>query len=253
MENKEKSAYRTKIRTAGKIFSAACICAMMASSACFCEPAGVLVEGAGYEEAEYEQIETEGVSSEFDEVDVSDTSAPGIATEETSPESTEDTRVLFSTGLIEDSGDMTGETAPPAIREAEAEEETRVSIEGESEQNQLRQEIVDFAKQFVGNPYVWGGTSLTNGADCSGFCLSVYAHFGITIPRVACDQAAAGRRIPLSEALPGDLVFYMDGSGYVYHAALCSGEGTTVQAQNSRVGIVNTGMNGASFACRYFD
>ena len=70
-----------------------------------------------------------------------------------------------------------------------------------------RQEIVDFALQFVGNPYVWGGTSLTNGADCSGFVQSIYKQFGISLPRVAADQANAGTRISVEEALPGDLIF----------------------------------------------
>ena len=113
---------------------------------------------------------------------------------------------------------------------------------------QKRKEIVEFALQFVGNPYVWGGTSLTNGADCSGFAQSVYAHFGYSIPRVACDQACYGRQIPLEDAQPGDLVFYAS-NGYVFHTAMYIGDGMTVQAGNSRIGIVVRGVNACGPVC----
>lgn len=110
-----------------------------------------------------------------------------------------------------------------------------------------RDKIVNFALQFVGNPYVWGGTSLTNGADCSGFVQSVYANFGIYLPRVACDQAVTGQRISISEAKPGDLVFYSS-NGYVYHVAMYIGDGLTVQAANSRAGIITCGVGNACWA-----
>lgn len=67
----------------------------------------------------------------------------------------------------------------------------------------VRTSIVNYALQFVGNPYVWGGTSLTNGADCSGFVQTLYSDFGVDIPRVAEDQANVGQRISVEEALPG--------------------------------------------------
>ena len=68
--------------------------------------------------------------------------------------------------------------------------------------------MLEYAKQFLGNPYVWGGTSLTKGADCSGFVQSIYAEFGYSIPRVAEDQAECATKIPVEDALPGDLIFY---------------------------------------------
>ena len=192
-----------------------------------------------------EEFEADSVLSESAMVK-EDTDADTEETAET--EAPGDAKVLYDIGLIEEMDPQ------PDVGKSEMDaEEDRVHIEGETEKNRMREEMVEFAKQFVGNPYVWGGTSLTDGADCSGFCLSVYAHFGISLPRVACDQAAAGTQIPLSEAEPGDLIFYQDGTGYVYHVALCAGDGMTVQAQNSRVGIVNTGMSGATFACKYFD
>ena len=99
-----------------------------------------------------------------------------------------------------------------------------------------RQEVVDFALQFVGNPYVWGGTSLTNGADCSGFVQSIYKRFGISLPRVAADQANAGTRISVEEALPGDLIFYAE-NGYIYHVVMYIGDGKVVHASSSASGI----------------
>lgn len=68
--------------------------------------------------------------------------------------------------------------------------------------------MVNFALQFEGNPYVYGGTSLTNGADCSGFVMSVFANFGYSLPRVAAAQCEASTKKDISQLEPGDLVFY---------------------------------------------
>lgn len=106
-----------------------------------------------------------------------------------------------------------------------------------NQQASLRNQIVNYALQFVGNPYVWGGTSLTNGADCSGFTQSVLKHFGIYIPRVSRDQARAGRPVKSSEMRPGDLVFYTNSSGVVNHVAMYIGNGQVVHAASSRSGI----------------
>lgn len=102
-----------------------------------------------------------------------------------------------------------------------------------------RQEIVDYASQYIGNPYVWGGTDPVNGADCSGFVQSIYRDYGFSLPRVAEDQAYYGTQIPVEEALPGDLIFYMNSSGYIYHVAMYAGDGYTVEAMNSDNGICN--------------
>lgn len=114
--------------------------------------------------------------------------------------------------------------------------------------------IVGYAKQFVGNPYVYGGTSLTRGADCSGFTQSVLSHFGIRIMRVAVDQMngasgyyarlgyAGGYKISDSNLQPGDLVFYGYGS-YASHVAIYMGNNRVVHAANSRIGIVITSID----------
>ena len=106
----------------------------------------------------------------------------------------------------------------------------------------MRVAISDYAKQFIGNPYVWGGTSLTNGADCSGFVLSIFSHYGISLPHSSRAQANCGTTISTSELLPGDLVFYGNGSG-INHVALYVGGGQVVHASNARVGITISSVN----------
>lgn len=105
----------------------------------------------------------------------------------------------------------------------------------------LRQSVVSFALQFVGNPYVWGGTSLTNGADCSGFTQSVMANFGISIPRVAASQAGSGRAVDLGSIQPGDLLFY-NGDGGIGHVSMYIGNNQVVHASSSTTGIIVSDM-----------
>lgn len=95
--------------------------------------------------------------------------------------------------------------------------------------------IVSYAMQFLGNPYVWGGTSLTHGTDCSGFTQGIYRHFGVSLPRTSSAQAAATRSVKSSEVQVGDLFFY--GSGRVSHVALYIGNGQIIHASNHRDGI----------------
>lgn len=105
-----------------------------------------------------------------------------------------------------------------------------------------RTAIVAYAKQFLGNPYVYGGTSLTNGADCSGFTQSVFAHFGITTGRSSRDQAAQGKEISMSAIQPGDLLFYASGS-YINHVAIYIGDGKIIHSSNPTTGITITKYN----------
>lgn len=102
-----------------------------------------------------------------------------------------------------------------------------------------RQSIVNFALQFVGNAYVYGGTSLTNGADCSGFTQSVMANFGIGIPRTAGAQSVSGRAVDLGSIQPGDLLFYSGSGDYgIGHVTMYIGNGQVVHASNSTSGII---------------
>lgn len=88
-----------------------------------------------------------------------------------------------------------------------------------------------YGLQFVGNPYKWGGTSLTNGADCSGFIMSVYAHYGVSLPHSSSAMRGVGTEVSYSEAQPGDIICY---SG---HVALYIGNGQIVHAANEKKGI----------------
>ena len=105
------------------------------------------------------------------------------------------------------------------------------------------QDIVNYALQFVGNPYVYGGTSLTNGADCSGFVMRIYADFGYSIPRTADVQGTVGTEVSLTALAPGDLVFYDNGTGSIKHVALYIGNGQVVHASSSTTGIIISNVN----------
>lgn len=102
-----------------------------------------------------------------------------------------------------------------------------------------RTAIVAYAKQFLGNPYVYGGTSLTEGADCSGFTMKVFEHFGISTGRSSRDQAAKGKEISIDAVQPGDLLFYASGD-YINHVALYIGGGQIIHASTPKNGIMIT-------------
>ncbi|MDE6320240.1 MAG: C40 family peptidase, partial [Lachnospiraceae bacterium] len=93
------------------------------------------------------------------------------------------------------------------------------------------QQIADYACRFIGNPYVAGGTSLTNGADCSGFVMSVFKNFGISLPRSSYSQSTVGRAVSYSEAKPGDIIYYGG------HVGIYIGNGQIVHASTQRTGI----------------
>lgn len=122
---------------------------------------------------------------------------------------------------------------------------TTTSVKEASVSGLIRSSMVEYAEQFLGNPYVWGGESLTNGADCSGFVQTIYENFGYGIPRVAKDQAYCAKKIPVEDALPGDLIFY-ERNGYIYHVVMSTGDGGTIEAQSSATGIVKSTVNQAN-------
>ncbi|MDO4454588.1 MAG: C40 family peptidase [Eubacteriales bacterium] len=137
------------------------------------------------------------------------------------------------------------ETEPPIVEEPETE---APPASGTGEQ------IAAYALQFVGNPYVWGGTSLTDGADCSGFTQSVFAAFGIYLPRTAEEQAyGGGTPVDLGSLQPGDLIFYSDG-GYIGHVSIYIGNGQVVHASSPSTGIIvsDRSYRSEASAMRYY-
>ena len=168
-------------------------------------------EAPGYEEPGYEETEVPG----YEEPGNEETEAPSY--EEPGNEETE-------APSYEEPGYE--ETEAPGYEETEA-----PSTSGTGQQ------IADYAVQFVGNPYVWGGTSLTNGADCSGFTLSVFANFGIGLSRTAESQSYGGTSVDFGSLQPGDLLFY-NSTGSIDHVAIYIGGGQIVHAANSRKGII---------------
>lgn len=136
------------------------------------------------------------------------------------------------------------ETARLAAEEAQriAEEEARIAAEQAARQADLEakgQAVLEYAKQFLGNPYVYGGTSLTRGTDCSGFVKGVYAHFGISMPRSSYYMRNAGYEVSYSEILPGDVICY---SG---HVGIYAGNGKIINAIDESKGI---GYSNARYA-----
>ena len=142
--------------------------------------------------------------------------------------------------MVQNSGT---ESPDEAFTYAESKEEEAARLEKEASEAAAKAEeeasakagtgqaIVDYACQFIGNPYVWGGTSLTNGADCSGFVQSVFAHFGIGLPRTTWDMENVGTPVSYDQAIAGDIILY-DG-----HVGIYMGDGQIVNAINSSRGI----------------
>ena len=119
---------------------------------------------------------------------------------------------------------------------------TLASVKEGTPSGEIRESILQFASQFIGNPYVWGGTSLTDGADCSGFVQQIYKQYGYDLPRVAEDQSQCGTKIPVEDAQPGDLIFYAK-EGYIYHVVMYAGDGKTIEAASTKLGIIESKVN----------
>lgn len=106
----------------------------------------------------------------------------------------------------------------------------------------IRVDICQYAKEFLGNPYVWGGTSLTNGADCSGYVMGVFKKYGVKLPRTSREQANSGTTVKVSEAKPGDLIFYGNGKT-INHVAIYIGGGQVIHASSPKTGIKISNVN----------
>ncbi len=191
-----------------------------------------------YTEPEYTETEAPQTEPVYTEPEYTETEAPQTEPVYTEPEYTE--TEAPQTEPVYTEPEYTETEAPqtePVYTEPEYTETEPEYTETEAPASSgVGQQIADYAVQFVGNPYQWGGTSLTNGADCSGFAQSVFANFGISLARVAADQSYGGTSVSTDSLLPGDLVFY--GSGGIDHVAIYIGGGQIVHAANSSSGII---------------
>ena len=151
---------------------------------------------------------------------------------EANPEKVEDSTVAAPT--TEKATEK--ETAKETTKETTASGKGPGSSGSSSVDSATRNAVVAYAKQFLGNPYKYGGTSLTEGADCSGFVMSVFSHFGISTGRSSRDQAGKGREISIDAVQPGDLLFYASG-GYINHVGIYIGGGQIIHASNPSTGI----------------
>lgn len=177
------------------------------------------------------QLQMEGAAEEgLTDTEEGASDAEGDATELMAEAAQDETgEVTFSAAVASQ------ETASSLVEESDGTEEMNEAIEettGAAVQVSLGQQISSFALQFVGNPYRYGGTSLTNGADCSGFVMSVFQHFGISLPRSSSQQRRVGTEVgSLQNAQPGDIIVY---SG---HVGIYMGNNQLVHASNKREGI----------------
>lgn len=184
-------------------------------------------EEAARAEAEYDEEENEdGEESESEDIDDEENGEDGSYDEsdESGNDGVENEANNSNDGYENDNNEESGEESDGSQKESS-------SSSGSSYSGGSGSSVVDYATQFVGNPYVWGGTSLTNGADCSGFVQSVYNNFGVSLPRTSYEQQNAGREVSYSEAQPGDLICYGG------HVAIYMGNGKIVHASNPRDGI----------------
>lgn len=217
----------------------------------YTEPQYTQTEAPVQTEPQYTQteapVQTEAPQTEAPQTEAPQTEAPQTEAPETEPvyeETLPDEEAYEDNGLIYDSelGEnvyVDGTTDSTDYEETAPQTEAPVQTEApqtDASASTTGQQIVDYAMQFIGNPYVWGGTSLTDGADCSGFTLSVFANFGIGLARTAADQSYGGTAVDISSIMPGDLLFYDSGSG-IDHVAIYAGGGMIVHASNPTSGI----------------
>lgn len=193
-------------------------------------------EEAAQAEAEYDEDESEDdeyVEDEDSEEDgTEDIDEEGVKDSDSEDGSYDESDENGNDGVeSEDNDSYESENNEENGEESDGSQEESSSSFGSSYSGGSGSSVVDYATQFVGNPYVWGGTSLTNGADCSGFVQSVYNNFGVSLPRTSYEQQNAGREVSYSEAQPGDLICYGG------HVAIYMGNGKIVHASNSRDGI----------------
>ena len=198
-------------------------------------------EQGGETAAPADASQTQETAAQTDVSQMQETAAQTDAsqTQETAPQ-TQETAAQTDAPQTQETA---AQTEAPQTQETAAQTEapqTEVSAPAASATGSA---VVAYASQFVGNPYVWGGTSLTSGADCSGFTMAVFANFGVSLPHYAASQLSCGTQVSIDSLAPGDLVFFSSTGGEIDHVAIYVGGGSIVHAANSKSGICYSSLN----------
>ncbi len=210
----------------------------------------------GYVSSEFVEVSTKfdhAISTEEEEAAKAAAEAARLAEEEAAKAAAEEAARAAAASAAASASKSTSSSRRSSSSSSSSRSSSRSSSSSSSSSSTVTasgsgSEIASYALQFVGNPYVYGGTSLTNGCDCSGFVMSVYAHFGVSLPHSSASQAGCGTRVSLSEAKPGDLVFYASG-GRVNHVGMYIGGGQIVNAACAREGINVKSVNYRTVYC----
>lgn len=201
-------------------------------------------EMEGYVSADYVTLKTEFVEAESIEEEQARLAAEEQERleAEAAARQADEEESNTSTTKNNDSSSTTKKKTTNKTDTSKSNKSSKIDTSNESSVGGIREKIVNYALKFVGNPYRYGGTSLTNGTDCSGFVQSVFRDCGISIPRDSRSQAVGGTTISVSDVKPGDLLFYSKG-GRINHVALYIGNGKVVHASTKKTGIKISSYN----------
>jgi len=175
------------------------------------------------------------VSTDYVKIDVD--FATAITLEEEKAKQEEEARLAAEAKAAEEKAAAAAKASKKSTSKSSSAASSKISYDSSSSAS-LRQAVVAYAMQFKGNPYVYGGTSLTNGTDCSGFTMSVYKYFGYSLPHQSGSQAGSGVSVSLDSLQPGDLLFYSNGGKSIGHVGLYIGNGQIIHASTEKTGII---------------
>ncbi|MBQ9277869.1 MAG: C40 family peptidase [Lachnospiraceae bacterium] len=206
------------------------------------EEYGIVNQGDAWTKVEVDAGLSGYVKNEYISISYRTSRAVAVNTSETSSETANSDTASGATTQAANNNDNQTTAAQATTAAPSSDATTSAPVSNAPAVNPNAQEVCNYALQFVGNPYVYGGSSLTNGTDCSGFTMSVYANFGVYLPHSSSAQANCGTEVSLSEVAPGDIIFYKNGGTTIGHAALYIGNGQVVHASTEKTGIIVSNM-----------